>query len=121
MKQRYHNSPQEVKQMNTDQLRENFLIPTLMQPDDLVLTYSHYDRVIIGGVMPVRKNLELPNYPELRADFFLERRELGIINVGGTGEIEVDGKTFSLEKQDCLYVGKGTRSVSFRSVNQDSP
>ncbi|QMU27086.1 5-dehydro-4-deoxy-D-glucuronate isomerase [Adhaeribacter radiodurans] len=121
MKQRYHNSPREVKQMTTDHLRENFLIPSLMQPDEIVVTYSHYDRVIIGGVVPVSKNIELPNYPELRANFFLERRELGIINVGGAGEIEVDGKTFSLEKQDCLYVGKGAHFVSFRSVNQDKP
>ena len=121
MKQRYHNSPQEVKQMTTDQLRENFLIPTLMQPDAVTLTYSHYDRVIIGGVMPVTQTVELPNYPELRADYFLERRELGVINVGGAGEIEIDGTTFSLDKQDCVYAGKGTRVVSFRSVSSENP
>ena len=121
MKQRYHNSPQEVKQMTTDQLRENFLIPTLMKPDAVTLTYSHYDRVIIGGVMTVTQKVELPNYPELRADYFLERRELGVINVGGAGEIEIDGTTFSLDKQDCVYAGKGTRVVSFRSVNPENP
>jgi len=121
MEQRYHNSTKEVKQMNTAELRENFLVAALMQPDEVSLTYSHYDRMIIGGVMPVTKALELPNYPELRAEFFLERRELGIINVGGSGEIEVDGQTYSLEKQDCLYAGKNTRTVTFRSVSQDNP
>ena len=121
MEQRYHTSTKEVKQMNTADLRENFLIAALMQPDEVSLTYSHYDRMIIGGVMPVTKALELPNYPELRAEFFLERRELGIINVGGAGEIEVDGQTYSLEKQDCLYAGKNTRTVTFRSVSQDNP
>jgi len=121
MEQRYHTSTKEVKQMNTADLRENFLIAALMQPDEVSLTYSHYDRMIIGGVMPVTKALELPNYPELRAEFFLERRELGIINVGGAGEIEVDGQTYSLEKQDCLYAGKNTRTVNFRSVNPDNP
>jgi len=121
MEQRYHNSTQEVKQMTTEQLRDNFLISTLMQPEEVRLTYSHYDRVIIGGVMPVTKVLELPNYSELRAEFFLERRELGIINVGGAGRINVDGQTFSLEKQDCLYVGKGSTAVSFESVDPDRP
>jgi len=121
MEQRYHNSTKEVKQMNTAELRDNFLIPAIMQPDQVSLTYSHYDRVIIGGVMPVSKTLELPNYPELRAEYFLERRELGIINVGGAGEIEVNGQAYSLDKQDCLYVGKGSISVSFKSLNLDNP
>jgi len=121
MEQRYHNSPQEVKEMPTQALRENFLIPALMQPDEVSLTYSHYDRMIIGGIMPVSKTLELPNYAALRADFFLERRELGIINVGGAGEVVVDGETFALDKQDCLYAGKNCRTVTFKSLSPNNP
>jgi 4-deoxy-L-threo-5-hexosulose-uronate ketol-isomerase len=107
--------------MDTDQLRENFLISNLMQDDNLQLVYSHYDRVIIGGAKPVNKTIELTNHPELRAEYFLERRELGIINVGGKGKVTVDEQTFELDKQDCVYAGKGTKKVSFSSANKNTP
>ena len=92
-----------------------------MQDNKVQLIYSHYDRVIIGGIKPVTDVVELPNHPELRADYFLQRREAGIINVGGTGEVTTDEGTFTLDKLDCLYVGKGTKRVTFRSYDALNP
>jgi 4-deoxy-L-threo-5-hexosulose-uronate ketol-isomerase len=92
-----------------------------MTDDQIKLVYSHYDRVIVGGAKPVTNVLTLETHSELRADFFLERRELGIINVGGEGSIVVDGETFSLQKLDCLYVGKGVKEVRFQSIDASQP
>ena len=96
MKQRYHNSQKEVKGMNTSELREQFLIEDLMTNGEIKLTYSHYDRIIVGGAVPTNGSLALENFPMLRAEFFLERREMGVINVGGHGSISVDGKAYDL-------------------------
>src|ERR1043165_1001659 len=119
MEIRFHNSPEETMQMNTAQLRKNFLVENLMQDDVVNLVYSHYDRMIIGGAKPTTKTLQLSNHPELRADHFLERRELGIINVGAKGIVTADGKKFELDKMDCVYVGRGTKKVSFASRNKN--
>ena len=119
MEIRFQNSPAEVKNMDTQLLRNNFLIQKLMTDDVITLMYSHYDRVIIGGVKPVSKTVSLANENELRAEYFLQRREMGIINVGGDGQIIADGQTFSVNKLDCLYLGKGTKSVSFKSADQN--
>ena len=121
MEIRFQSSPREVKGMNTQQLRENFLVQNLMQANQIELVYSHFDRVIVGGAMPVSNPVLLPNEAELRADYFLERRELGIINVGGAGTVEADGVVYELNKLDALYLGKGTRSVSFSSASADQP
>lgn len=121
MEIRFQASPKEVKGMSTEELRSNFLIQQLMQLDTLRLVYSHFDRVIIGGVKPAAKKVSLPNEPELRAEYFLERREIGIINVGGAGTVEADGILYNLEKLDALYLGKGTKSVLFSSVSKDNP
>lgn len=121
MEIRFQNSPAETRQMTTAQLRDNFLVQNLMQNDTIQLVYSHYDRVIIGGAKPVNKTLVLPNHPELRADFFLQRRELGIINVGGTGLIIADGKEFITNKLDCVYLGKDTKEVKFKSKSKKEP
>ncbi len=121
MEIRFQSSPREVKGMNTQQLRENFLVQNLMQANQIELVYSHFDRVIVGGAMPVSNPVLLPNEAELRADYFLERRELGIINVGGAGSVEADGVVYELSKLDALYLGKGTRSVSFSSASADQP
>jgi 4-deoxy-L-threo-5-hexosulose-uronate ketol-isomerase len=115
MEIRFQNSPKETKEMDTEQLRENFLVQNLMQDDTVQLVYSHYDRVIIGGAKPVNKTIQLPNHPELKAGYFLERRELGIINVGSKGIVTADGKKYELDKLDCLYLGKGTKKISFAS------
>jgi len=107
--------------MTTEQLRENFLVQNLVQDDTVQLVYSHYDRVIIGGVKPVNKTLALPNHPELKADYFLQRRELGIINVGGAGTVVADGKEYAINKMDCIYLGKETREVKFKSRHKKDP
>ncbi|HRG83798.1 MAG TPA: hypothetical protein PLO99_14865, partial [Chitinophagaceae bacterium] len=98
MELRFANGINETRQMDTEQLRNNYLVSGLFVPDQIKLVYSHYDRVIIGGIQPVNKTIDLPNHPELRADYFLERRELGVINVGGDGIVLADGKEFSLRK-----------------------
>ncbi|MDB5210725.1 MAG: 5-dehydro-4-deoxy-D-glucuronate isomerase [Sediminibacterium sp.] len=119
MEIRFQNSPKEVKGMCTEELRSNFLVQQLMVDDQIKLVYSHYDRVIVGGVKPVTQKVDLPNEAELRADYFLHRRELGIINTGGAGIVEADGVSYELNKLDCLYLGKGTQSVSFSSKSKD--
>lgn len=121
METRFQNSPQETKIMDTEELRKNFLIENVMVDDEVKLVYSHYDRVIIGGAKPVSKALTLEAHPELRAEYFLERRELGIINVGGNGTVEADGESFTLSKLDCIYLGKGVRQVSFKSEAAANP
>lgn len=93
----------------------------LFEPGQIQLTYSHYDRMIIGGLIPLDRPLELPNPAELRADFFLERRELGIINIGGNGSVTTGSQSFKLNKLDCLYLGQGTKQVQFSSNSADNP
>jgi 4-deoxy-L-threo-5-hexosulose-uronate ketol-isomerase len=107
--------------MNTSELRSNFLIENLMADDKLSLVYSHYDRVIVGGAKPVSKTLSLETQDELKADYFLQRRELGIINVGGDGVIEANGESFSLRKLDAAYIGKGVKEVGFKSSDKNNP
>jgi 4-deoxy-L-threo-5-hexosulose-uronate ketol-isomerase len=121
MEVRFQNSPKETREMNTDQIRETFLMQGLMMEDQVKLVYAHYDRVIAGGAVPVKKSLKLPNHDELKAAFFLERREIGIINVGGDGVVIADGKEFLLSKLDCVYLGKGTKDVEFRSSSKKHP
>jgi 4-deoxy-L-threo-5-hexosulose-uronate ketol-isomerase len=107
--------------MNTQQLRDNFLVQNLMQPGTIQLTYSHYDRMIMGGVVPTSTAINLPNEEELKANFFLERREMGIINVGGKGTVTAGGIEFDVEKLECVYLGKGTKEVSFASNAASEP
>ncbi|HEY4209608.1 MAG TPA: 5-dehydro-4-deoxy-D-glucuronate isomerase [Puia sp.] len=115
MQIRFEHSPKEVSQMNTMELRDAFLTDNLMQDDTIQLLYTHYDRVIMGGAKPVGKKLVLGTHSELKADYFLQRRELGIINVGGVGKVVADGKSQELKKLDAYYVGKGVKEVSFES------
>jgi len=121
MKQHYALGPNEVKEFTTAQIRENFLMEDLFRDGLIQFTYTHYDRMMIGGVKPTNNKVSLETYPELRSEFFLERREIGVINVGGDGRIEVDGTGFSLSKMDCLYIGKGVRKVDFNSINLADP
>jgi len=102
-------------------IRERFLLDALAVADEINCAYTHYDRMIVGLAQPVKKALTLENYAELRADCFLERREIGIINVAGNGMVTADGQTFQLKKLDCLYIGKGVKEVSFSSDDASSP
>ena len=105
----------------TEQLREYFLFGNLSKQDLFNFTYTHYDRLIAGTAIPVANELSLLTYINLKSDFFLERREIGIINIGGAGTINADGKLYELEKYDCLYAGKGVQQVSFSSTDKQSP
>jgi len=118
---RYAASPQDVKSYDTSRLREEFLIQNLMEVDKINLTYSHYDRFITGSAVPTNTPLKLETIDALKADFFLERRELGIINVGGAGKVTVDGRAYELGHKEALYVGQGNREVEFSSESAESP
>ena len=117
MEIRFQNSPKETAAMHTQELRSNFLVENLMVNEEIKLVYSHYDRMIIGGAKPIVKTLEMPNHPELKAEYFSERRETGIINVGGGGVVEADGESFTLNKLDCVYLGKGIKKISFKTID----
>ena len=117
MQERYACSPIETAGMTTAGLRENFLITELFRKDSINFIYSHYDRMIAGGAAPAEGLLSLTSYEPLKSSFFLERREMGIINVCGTGTVTTDGTAYKLNKLDCLYLGRGTKEVSFKSEN----
>src|SRR5690606_18733266 len=104
---------------DTKKNREQFLIEKLFSPDDINLVYSMYDRYIVGGIMPVKQRLKLETIPYLKSDNFLDRRELGIINVGGKGEVSVDGEVYNLDKKEALYIGMGAKEVIFSSLAQE--
>lgn len=117
---RYASSPEAVKGYDTDQLRKEFLIDNLMKSDKVNWTYSHYDRYMAGSAVPV-KPLNLETIDPLKAKYFLERRELGIINVGGSGTVEVNGEEYKLNHKEALYVGQGNEKVVFKSDDAKSP
>lgn len=121
MEIKFEHSRKEVSRMDTEELRNAFLAQGLVQDNALNSVYSHYDRIIIGGVKPVSKAVELIADAELKAAFFLERREIGIINIGGKGIVEADGVSYDLEKLSCLYLGKGVRQVLFKSADAGNP
>jgi 4-deoxy-L-threo-5-hexosulose-uronate ketol-isomerase len=117
---RFASHPNDVKKYTTDELRSNFLMNEVMVADEITCVYSMYDRMITLGVVPVSKTLTLPAYEKYtKSSFFLERRELGIINVGGAGVVTVDGEKFTLENKECLYVGQGKKIISFESNSKD--
>jgi 4-deoxy-L-threo-5-hexosulose-uronate ketol-isomerase len=121
MEERFHNSPVEVSRINTGELRNAFAISGLMQEGKILFTYSHYDRMIVGGAIPGAKEIVLENYDQLKSEYFLQRREMGIINIAGDGIVKADGKEYSLSKLDCLYLAMGTKNVSFKSNNANEP
>ncbi len=118
---RYASAPEDVKSYDTHRLRKDFLIQNLMQDDQINLVYSHYDRYIAGGVVPVTKKIKLESIAPLKSKFFLERRELGIINVGGKGRIIVNNEVFEMDYKEALYVGRGNESVIFYSEDPANP
>jgi len=118
---RYANHPKDSKKYDTEELRENYLQEKIFLKDEVCLTYSHVDRIIFGGVMPVDKKLTLSSVEELKAEYFLERREMGAINVGGKGTVILDGTTYELDKYEGLYIGKGTKEVVFVSEDKNNP
>ena len=113
--------PEETKRMDTEQLRSTFLIENIFEPDGVRLTLTHYDRYIAGGIMPVKETIGLPNPEALKAAYFLERREMGIINVGGKGTVMADGVSYELGFKEALYLGRGTKQVQFSSAAAAQP
>ena len=107
--------------MNTEELRETFLLEGMFEPGEIEFAYVDLDRTVIGSAVPESVALTLETEPELRSEYFLERRELGVLNVGGAGSVVVDGKSFEMDKLDCLYVGRGSKSVTFSSKNEGDP
>lgn len=114
-------SPKDVKFYTTERLREEFLIPQIFFPDEIKLVYSHIDRIITGGVMPRKKALILDVGEELRAQYFLERREMGVINIGGSGKITIDGKVYPVAAKQGMYIGKGKKEIIFESEKEEEP
>ena len=122
---RYSCSPNDVKRYTTDELRKEFLVSDLYLPDKVTAVYSHVDRMVTLGCMPVNKKLAIDDGIDVWANFgthyFLERREIGIFNLGGAGKIEADGKVYDLNYKDCLYITKGTEKVFFSSDKSENP
>jgi 4-deoxy-L-threo-5-hexosulose-uronate ketol-isomerase len=114
-------SPRDVKNYDTGRLREEFLIQSLFTPDEIVCIYSHIDRIITGSAVPASKALPLTAGDELRAAYFLERREMGVINIGGSGKITADGTVYNLAYKDGIYFGMGTKDIVFESDNPLNP
>jgi len=114
-------SPQEAKYFDTSKLREAFLVEDLFKTDEIRLVYSHIDRIIIGGAVPGNKGLALAAGKEIGADSFLERRELGLINIGSAGTVTVDGEKFALDTRDGLYIGRGAKDIEMSSAEKSSP
>ena len=118
---RYASHPDDVKHYDTERLRKHFLIASLFAADQVQMTYSHVDRIMVGGIMPVVQSLGLEAGKAMGVDFFFERREAGVINVGGKGSITVDGERFELDKRDGLYIGMGVKEIRFASAAAAEP
>jgi 4-deoxy-L-threo-5-hexosulose-uronate ketol-isomerase len=114
-------SPKDVKYYTTERLREEFLIDDLFQPDVIKLVYSHIDRIITGSAVPVKEVLKLTAGDELRAKYFCERRELGVINIGGAGVITIDGREYQVAYKEGMYIGMGSKEISFTSIDASNP
>ena len=119
--ERYATHPEDAKSYDTARLRTEYLIRNVMTDDRICLTYSQYDRYIVGGAVPVNERLSLEPIDPLKAEYFCERRELGIINVGGKGTVTIDGKVYDLGFKEALYIGRGNKSVIFSSENPAIP
>ncbi|MEN9445473.1 MAG: 5-dehydro-4-deoxy-D-glucuronate isomerase [Bacteroidota bacterium] len=118
---RYASHPADAKSYDTTRLRDEFLVQNLFEPNEIKMVYSLIDRIIVGGAMPVGQTLQLDTFSELKAEYYLQRREMGIVNVGGTAKIIADGVTYQIEYKEAVYLGMGTKDVSFQSVDAAQP
>ena len=118
---RYASNPEDFRHYDTARLRHDFLIESLFVPDEVNMVYSMYDRMVVGGAMPVGEELPLEAIDPLKADLFTERREVGIYNIGGTGKVRVGDEVFTLGYKEALYIGRGSRSVVFVSDDPQQP
>ncbi len=113
--------PEDAKHYTTKKMRKEFLVQNLFKEDEIKLVYSHIDRIITGGIKPVNKELQLEAGKEIGADFFLARREMGIINIGGAGSIKIDGERYDLNSRDGIYIGMGSQEIIFSSEDSANP
>lgn len=118
---RYAHSPKDIQHYDTDQLRQEFLMDKIFSAGDILLTYTYNDRMIFGGVVPTTEPLEIKLDKQLGVDFFLQRRELGFINIGGAGSVSIDGKKDHIEPHDGYYIGMGVKHVIFSSDDASKP
>jgi len=118
---RYAIHPDHLKSLDTDATRRHFLVERVFEEDKVNLVYSHIDRIIVGGVHPVRETLPLEVTKAFGVEYFLQRREMGIINIGSQGAVVVDGTEYPLAKRECLYIGMGCKEVSFKSSDRKDP
>ena len=114
-------SPRDEKNYDTSRLRDEFLIDDLFKPDEIKLVYSQIDRIITGSAVPVKEELHLTAGDELRAEYFLQRREMGVINIGGDGVIVIDGKKYDVDYKQGMYIGMGAKEISFASKDATKP
>ncbi len=121
METRYSPDPVRFERMNTRETRENFLIGNLFPPDEIALVYSHTDRAIVGSAVPVHQTLKLESKDQLRAEYFCQRREIGVLNIGGDGLVTIDGEAFPMARHDALYIGRGSRDIVFGSADPAKP
>ena len=113
--------PDDFKHYDTEKIRDRFVMEKVMEKDKINVTYTMYDRLVYGGAMPVERELTLEPFDELKAEHFLDRRELGVINVGGAGIVTVDGEGYELDFKEALYVGCGKKTVTFKSLDKANP
>lgn len=118
---RYASHPQDAKQYDTKRLRKEYLVEKVFSADEVNMVYTLYDRLVVGGAMPVKETLTLEAIDPLKSEFFLSRRELGIYNVGAAGKVIVDGVVFELNFKEALYLGAGDRKVTFESIDAANP
>ena len=118
---RYASHPRDFKTYDTARIREEFLVSELFVENEISLVYSMYDRYIVGGAKPVNQSLKLETIDPIKADYFLHRREMGIINVGGTGNVTIDGKVYEMKNKEALYIGMGDKDVVFESLQASQP
>jgi 4-deoxy-L-threo-5-hexosulose-uronate ketol-isomerase len=121
MEIRYSRDPQSFERMNTAEIRDEFLVTDLFVPDEIKLVYLHIDRMIMGAAMPTKQPLRLEAGTALRADYFAERREIGVFNIGDEGSITVDGQAYGMAHRDMLYIGRGSKEITFSSVDANRP
>jgi 4-deoxy-L-threo-5-hexosulose-uronate ketol-isomerase len=121
MEIRYSPDPASFCRMTTQEIRQHFLIESLFGPDSIVMVYSDVDRVIVASAVPVDRPLALTSADELRADYFCQRRELGVLNIGQSGTITVDGQKYKTANLDCLYIGRGSKEIEFSSDDSSNP
>ena len=118
---RYSTHPEDSKYYTTEEIRDHYLIDEVFAADEASFVYSHNDRIIAGGIMPVNGGVKLGAGKKLGTEFFFQRREGGIINVGGAGKVKLDGEVFDMNPEDGLYIGMGTKDVEFMSVDGENP